>query len=350
MALKLDEFKAKHSEQIQELQRQLADRDNVLEGYRKEHGKLEVFFDRVINAIQPVLPIENIYEPKKHSGSPCVAVMQIADGHCGSVQNADEIEGFNEFNPDICHDRQVVYAQKFIDWVSMHRNIYNISECAVIVTGDLISGDIHDELKITNAFPAPVQCVKAGEILTEQIYLLAPHFEKIIVHFLVEDNHARLTKKPQAKEAGYNSLNYLVGKIAQIYLENHDNIQFNIYPMFEKVIQVSNLNYLITHGHGITGWMGIPWYSIERRVNRESMARLQIIMDDISRAKQVGFNKYIFSHWHIFFDHPLYSCCGSVSGTDAYDHKFGRHAWPSQSAWMVGKHGEFNRINFNLSV
>jgi hypothetical protein len=351
MALKVDEFKQKYSEEIQELQRQLTEKDQILENYRREHGKLEIFFNKISDAIRPLSPLKKIYQPKKKSGSFVTAVMQIADGHCGAVQPADEIEGFNEFNPQICHDRQLNYATKFLDWVEMHRNIYRIDECAVIDTGDNISGDIHEELRVTNAFPSPVQCVKAGEILTEQLALLAPHFEKITVHFLVEDNHARLTKKPQAKEAGYNSLNYVVGKIAEIYLQRHDNIEFNIYPMFEKVISVSNLRYLISHGHGITGWMGIPWYSIERKVSRESMARLQIIMDDISRAKQIGFNKYIFSHWHVHFDHPLYSCCGSVSGTDAYDHKYGRHAGPSQSSWMVSaKHGEFNRINFNLNA
>ncbi len=351
MAIKLEDFKQKYSEEIQELQRQLSEKDQVLENYRREHGKLEIFFNKITDAIRPLTPFDRIYEPKKKSGSIVTATMQISDGHCGAVQLSEEIEGFNEFNPQICHDRQIGYAVKFLDWVGMHRNIYRIDECVVIVTGDLISGDIREELRVSNAFPSPVQCVRASEILTEQLSLLAPHFKKITVHFLVEDNHARLTKKPQAKEAGYNSLNYIVGKIAEIYLQKHENIEFNIYPMFEKVVSVSNLRYLISHGHGITGWMGVPWYSIERKVSRESMARLQIIMDDLSRAKQIGFHKYLFGHWHTPFDHPLYSCCGSVSGTDAYDHKYGRHAGPSQSSWMVHPvHGEFNRVNFNLNT
>ena len=237
----------------------------------------------------------------------------------------------------------------FIDWVEMHRSNYLVNNCSVIVTGDLISGDIHDELKITNEFPITVQVVRAAEVLTKQIAMLAPNFLNVTVHFITEDNHARITKKPQMKEAGYNSMNYLVGKIAKIYLEKHKNVQFNIYPQFEKVIHIENTQYLICHGHKIVGWMGIPWYSIERKVSRESMARMQIIMNDISKAKEIGFHKYIFGHWHTPFDSPLYSCCGSVSGCDAYDHSSGRFSKPSQSAWMVhSKHGEFNRINFNL--
>ena len=350
MKLTENQLKERHGEKVQELERQLRDKDVILETYRREHGKLEIFFDKINSLIQPLAPAAKSYIKSSMAGAPVTAVRQSSDAHMGAVQNADEIEGFNSFNPEICEQRQLGYVESFLDWVTMHRASYVINECAVIVTGDLISGDIHEELKITNAFPMPLQVVKAAEVLTMQLSLLAPHFNKIIVHFLVEDNHARLTKKPQMKEAGFNSMNYLVGKIAEIYLAKHLNIEFNIYPQFEKVIMVENRQYLISHGHKIVGWMGVPWYSIERRVSKESTARMQIIMNDMNMAKQVGFHKYIFGHWHTPFDSSMYACSGSVSGCDAYDHASGRFSKPSQSAWMVHpKHGEFNRINFDLT-
>jgi len=352
MALNEKELREKHSEKYLELERQLRDKDIALENYRKEHGKLEVFFNKITDYIQPVLVLPKTYNPnnkKIPNGSIVIPVMQISDSHMGSVQEPGEIESFNEFNPKICESRNIDYAERFIQWVGMHRGSYTIHECAVIVTGDLISGDIHEELRTTNAFPTPVQVIRAAEVLTRQVALLAPNFTKVTVHFLVEDNHARLTKKPQMKEAGYNSLNYLVGKIAQIYLEKHENVEFNIYPQFEKVIHVGNRQYLICHGHKILQNMGVPWYSIERKVGKESSSRMQIIMEDINRAKEVGFHKYIFGHWHTPFDSTLYACCGSISGTDAYDHSFGRFSKPSQSSWMIHpKWGEFDRINFYL--
>ena len=80
------------------------------------------------------------------------------------------------------------------------------------------------------------------------------------------------------------------------------------------------------------------------------MARQSIIMGDILRAKEIGFNKVLHGHFPQPFDTTLFSCGGSVSGTDAYDHQAGRHAVPSQSAWMVHPvWGEFNRTNFNLT-
>jgi hypothetical protein len=347
-----DQLREVHGEHAQELQRQIREKEQILDGYKKEHGRLEVFFQRMESIISPTVALPPVYKPKiAKSGSSTTAVMQISDAHMGAVQVGDEIEGFNTFNPQICEQRQLNYAMRFMDWVQMHRTAYTINECAVIVTGDLISGDIHDELKITNAFPATEQVVKAAEVLTKQVGLIAPNFTKVTVHFIAEDNHARLTKKPQAKEAGINSLNYLVGKMASLYLASHKNVEFNIYPQFEKVIKVEQTQYLISHGHKIMGWMGIPWYSIERKVGKESMSRMQIIMQDINAAKEIGFHKYIFGHWHTPFNSALYACCGSVSGCDAYDHNAGRYSSPSQSAWMVhSKHKgrEFDRIDFNL--
>lgn len=350
MALNEKELQSKYSEENQEWQRIVSEKDDIIDGYRKEHGKLEVFFNKIRDGIIPIDPLPVIYHPGGHKPtSPCVAVMQISDGHMGAVQEPDEIEGFGEFSPDICKERQLKYVQKFLDWVTVHRTSYLIDDLAVLVTGDMISGDIHQELMVTNAFPTPVQVVKASEVLTLQLAMLAPHFNHITVHFIVEDNHSRLTMKPQAKEAGFNSLNYLVGYIGQQNLSKHGNIEFNLYPMYEKVIGVSNRRYLISHGHNVMGWGGYPYYGIHRKIGREASARMQIIMKDVTKAKHIGFDKYVFGHWHTPFDFPLFSCCGSVSGTDAYDHKNGRFAEPSQSSWIVHpKHGEFDRINFCL--
>ena len=337
------ELKSKHSEEVEELHRQLSNKDNILENYKRSHGQLEVFFNRVLSAVSPIAPLISNFKEKSTSAKSRVdAVFHVTDSHMGSVQEADEIEGFNEFCPEICDQRNKAFIRRGVEWVKLHRNAYDVKVCHVLFTGDLISGDIHDELRVTNAFPAPEQVVRAAQSHAIQLALLAANFEKVIVEFITEDNHARLTKKPQAKEAGKNTFNYLVGRMLELYVSKHDNIEFNLHPMNEKVIHVLNRNYLIKHGHGIKAWMGIPWYGIERSVARESM-------QDIQRAKDIGFHKMIFGHFHTPIDHWLYSCGGSVSGTDAYDHQAGRYSPPSQSAWLVHpKYGEFNRVNFNL--
>ncbi len=346
------ELRREQNEEIQELHRQLREKDRIFEGYKKSRGGLDVFFRLVTDAISPVKPLPIIYEPKNKK-TKVVAVNQTSDSHMGAVQMPDEIEGLNEFNPTICEDRNMAYAESSLSYFQTMRTAYAIDELVWMFTGDLISGDIHQELQVTNAFPMPVQVVEAARVHARQIAVVAPHFKKLRIEFVVADNHSRLTKKPQANEAGYNSMNYLVGMMMKEYLSAHENVEVNIYPMAEKVVSVGNIQYLILHGHTIEGWMGVPWYGIERKVGRESTARLAAIMRAqnemvIQRMREIGFHKMIHGHFHTAFDGPMYACAGSIQGTTSYDHNNGRFSPPSQPSWLVGPKGEFARTNFQL--
>ena len=350
MAKNLNDFLDENSEQVLELKAQLLEKNRILESYKKDHGQLEIFFNSILSSIVAIEPLPILYSPSTDKGTSTIeAVIQITDGHMGAVQLADEIEGFNEFNPEICRARQIDFVTRFCRHVDRKRLSSDIRKLHVLVTGDGISGDIHQELMVTNAFPSTVQVVEGAKVLAEQLTIVCQNFEEVVVHFISEDNHARLTKKPQAKQAGFNSLNYLVGILAQAYTKKFPNLEFNIYPMHEKVVTCLNRNYLITHGHGIRAWMGIPWYSVERRVGRESQARLQLIMDQKLKMAEVGFHKFVFGHFHTDIDTDMYSCGPSVQGTDAYDHQCGRYSPPGQVAWFIHeRYNEFGRVNFKL--
>lgn len=350
MAFNENQLKSEFSERTDELKRKNKELETRLASYRKEHGKLEVFFDEVISNIDPIKEWDPIIcDGAKTTGTNIFAVAHITDTHMGAVQEPNEIEGFNSFNPEIAELRSMKFVEDFIKWSGFQKQAYRIDEAAILVTGDLISGDIHQELIATNAFPAPVQVARASALLAQQIGAIAQHFKKVTIHFISEDNHARLTKKPQAKEAGLNSLNYLVGMMTKAYISKFSNVDMRIYPMLEKVVEVNERLYLMTHGHTVKGWMGVPWYGVERKIGRESQARLQIIMQEIERVRDIGFHKYVFGHYHTPIDTPLYSCGASLQGTDAFDHQCGRYAQPGQSAWLTHpKHGEFNRVNFVL--
>jgi hypothetical protein len=345
------EFKAKHSEEVEAVKRSESDAKKLLREYRSEHGKLEVFFHDLKGAISAMSPAKIVYENKSSVkvSSPCSVVCCMNDWHYGSMQNTEEIEGFGEYNSQICERRVGKYVNSILDWSALHRNSYTIDELVVLLLGDFISGDIHEELRVTNEFPVPIQSCGAGLLIGSAIKTLSAHFPKVRCEFIVADNHARLTKKPQAKEEGLNSLNYVVGFVAKQALSRQNNVEFNLYTMNEKVVAVKDRQYLISHGHGIIGWAGVPWYGIERKVGKESGARLQSIMEDITRSKQVGFHKYVFGHWHTPVSLPLYWGSASLAGTDAYDHKNGRYSKPSQAAWITHlKHGEFDRTDFSF--
>lgn len=350
MAIQIDQFLGEQSEEVMQLKAQLLEKDRVLENYKKNHGDLKIFFNAVLASISAIEPLPILYKPGETKGStPVEAVMQISDPHMGSVQEAAEIEGFNEYNPEICRARQLDYVNRYCRHIDRQRLSSTINKLSVLVTGDLISGDIHLELQTTNAFPVTVQVVEAAKVLAEQLTIVCQNFEEVVVHFIGADNHGRLTRKPQAKEEGLNSLNYLVGILAQAYTSKFPNLEFNVYPMHEKVVTCLNRNYLISHGHGMKAWMGIPYYAAERRIGKEAQTRMQLIMDHKLKAAEIGFHKMVVGHFHVPINAPMYSFCGSVQGTDAYDHQAGRYAPPSQAGWLIHeKYKEFGRIDFEL--
>jgi UDP-2,3-diacylglucosamine pyrophosphatase LpxH len=332
-------------EEILDLRQHVVTLNKRINELKNEYGNVKTIFRDLKEHIIEYPAAPPIYKPStegRRVSNPVAVVFHNTDGHMGMVQEASEIEGFGAFSPGLCRARQLFWADQGVEMVELHRANYTINDCHVLVTGDMISGDIHKELTVTNAFPTPVQTAEAGKLLADVIYKLVPHFERVIVDFMVPDNHSRLTDKIQFKEAGQNSLNYLVGFVARTILAGQKNVTFKMHYQYQRVVEVLNRRYLLTHGHAIRSWMGVPYYGIEKKAGKEAMRRMTV--------KMGGFDRIIMGHYHAPLTHPWFWIGGAVSGTDALDFTQGRHAGPSQALWFVHpKWGEFDRTDFNLS-
>ena len=270
-----------------------------------------------------------------HSRRPVTLVIQLTDWHIGLVTPKGMIEGFNEFSWAVAQGRVAKLAKSIRKYTDVLRAGYTVDECVVLCTGDYVSGDIHDGLVRSNEFQAPVQAVKAGRLLTAFLQDMASLFPVVRVDFIAPGNHDRLSKKPQAQLGGENSWGYVVGSLAEALLEKQPNLEFNLYPSMQEIVEVAGRRYLIGHGDGILGTWGIPFYGIERKVSRESKARMNM-------PEHRHFHKIVIGHFHTGLDHPDWFVGGSLSGTDENDHKQGRHMPAHQTSWVVHpEHGEF---------
>lgn len=349
--MSLDEVKSEADPDIEvhALRRQLDQAKGEIRKMQADYGDLRGYFrDLDSTAIDLTIAVQpQVYTPSKETkrvSSPCVAVLHLTDWHYGAVQDPDEIEDTNEFSPEILEARIRNLVVSFVDWVEAHRTAYKIDTCVILDTGDNISGDIHRELSVTNAFPTPVQAFRCGAFLGEILCSIVPHFERTRMDFIVPDNHGRLTQRPQAKQGGLNTHNYVVGHVAKIVSAQQESLEFNIHYQNSKAVQVAGRSYLLTHGHDIKGWAGIPYYGIERKMAKEAMARM-------NEPDYNKFHRAVMGHFHAPVAHPWYWIGGSASGTDAYDHQQGRRSRPIQCAWIVHKvHGEFDRTEFALGV
>ena len=334
---------SKQNIEILALRRQVAGLKSEIKTMERDYGDLQGYFRDLAMQLDDakIAPPKQIFKNQLKKGrSRCGAVLHFTDWHYGKVQPPEEIEGFDEFSPEILEAYIDNLVLDFVRWVEIQRNGYEVQDLHIIDTGDNISGDIHQELLITNAYPSPVQAFKCGLLKGRTIAALAPHFENVTVDFITPDNHGRLTRKPQSREAGLNTHNYTVGHISRTLVEAIENVKFNIHTSYTKIIPVSTLRYLITHGHGVMGWAGFPYYGIERLAKSEAMVRLN--EPDFNR-----FNRIIMGHYHAPLKHPEYWIGAAACGTDAYDHQKGRRSRAGQCAWLIHpKHGEFNTVDF----
>ena len=328
--------------EVRHLRSQVAKLQCLVDSMKEEDGKLEILLQDVKSEVRTIEPLPQVaYVPSGDKVGPVSLVEHFTDVHYGAIQNASEIEGFGEYSPDIAKERLNRFGEKVLDWTATLRNSYEVDELVVFMTGDLISGDIQ-RLEVTNAFPTPVQSVDVAYVLAEVLAKQAPYFPKVRVEFVCVDNHGRLTQKPQSREAGMNNWNYVIGNLMKEILKNVKNIEFNIYPMNQKSVDVKGHRFLLMHGNGIQGWGGIPYYGIERRASKEAVKRMNM-------PEEFKFSKIVMGHFHAPLNHPYFLIGGSVSGTEAYDHSEGRHSAPIQTAWLVHpKYGETDWNRFYL--
>lgn len=332
-----EEFQSRFSpvQEVEHLRGVVRDLEAKIKRERDSTGEQRIINLALTDAIAAVTPGKMVYKPGKASGAPITHVLQLTDLHNGEVTKKDEVDGFGEFSPEIFTSRLTKLARCVLDITRVKRSGYQIPHLHILGTGDYVSGDIHEELKVTNAYPAPVQAVRAGYDIGAMIALVAPHFERVTCDFITLDNHGRMTRKNQAAEGGENNWGYVVAHIIRQYLSAHSNVDVRIHAKASALIPIGSERYLLFHGHQIKGWAGLPYYGFDRRVAMEAVKRMG--------APESGFTKMVMGHFHVAVDAPQWLIGGSLSGTNAFDHSCGRHSQAHQTSWLVHpKHGQFD--------
>lgn len=309
--------------------------------FLKAEVKTKEYVAEVLTAVKALDPLPPFkFAITKTGLAEVTAVLHLTDLHIGEMIRQTETEGWGSFSWAIAQDR--VFNQllpDFLKWVYTQRGGYKIDNLSVFVSGDMVSGDIHQELLVTNEFPLPVQTSKAGDLLGQLIASLAPHFKHIEVIEVGADNHSRLVRKPQAKQKAQNSMSHLVYHIANKELEKHPNIKITLAEGMKLRFEINGWSFLGEHGDTVRSWMGVPWYGMERERAREATRRMNT---------DLGFQTLIMGHWHEPWFGSKVIVGGCLGGTSEYDHACGRISRPCQTAFLVGKWGPFGFVPFFL--
>ena len=296
----------------------------------KDVVAVDRFIDVAKDAIQaadPVVPMSLV----KHSGSgEHRVVAMLSDLHVGEVVSAEETNNLSEYNLSIFVERIEKWTEKVIELVELRRARLNVPSLSIFMLGDIISGDIHEELQITNEGSVLDTVVFATRHLAASLLTLSKYFEEIEVSGVV-GNHGRMKKKPYFKGKQRVSWDYLIYQMLALHLKDQKNIKWHIPASFWTVRDVLGMRFLLFHGDGIQSTQGLPYYGIER-----AYLRLRDLI-----GSDVPFDRAVMGHYHDPVDTERWHIGGNFKGGDEYSlGRLYKGCRPSQTLLYVhSEHG-----------
>lgn len=136
----------------------------------------------------------------------------LSDLHIG--QTFDSI--FGKYNTDIAKNR----LNQLLNEVLSIRELHNSRKCYVSLQGDLISGNIHKSIQVTNRENVIEQIKIATELISSFCYELTLHFENVFLSN-VSGNHTRMDRKDDAIHD--ERLDDIIGWAVELSLKHIDN-------------------------------------------------------------------------------------------------------------------------------
>lgn len=258
-------------------------RVHELEAHLRKVREGEVAEERVVQRIEQAVTRAGLVRTKftpirtkaGNAGDTELALL-LSDTHASEVVRLEETEGMNAYDWSTMADR----LRRVVEGVLSHRehHVDRITTLHVWALGDMLSGDIHEELAITNDRPTAEAVVDFAVLFADLLDELAGHFDHVHVAG-VPGNHPRASKKPAAKQA-HNNADWLTYRMTEALLRAHPRIDFEFKRGAYKTAIVANRwRVLLMHGDGIRTTMpGVPWGGVVRRITT--------LEQQFSKAKQ----------------------------------------------------------------
>lgn len=277
----------------------------------------------------PPVPDWLSFVPKRRGSSPGIPTLLLSDLHWGEVVDPLQIGGVNEYNLEIAKRRLKNVTLGTVNVLKNHMVSTNYEGIVVAMGGDSLSGDIHEELTITNEVPSMVALV---DLLGEMVWVLetmAENFGKVFVP-CVAGNHTRTNPgKPRAKERAHLSFDWLLYVLLEKHFKKDDRITFLIPDGPDAQFNIHAQRYLLTHGDQFSGGDGMigPLGPITRGDHRK-----RTVYGQTNRP----YDTLVMGHFHTLIQMPSKIVNGSLVGYNEYaTTKNFPFEVPRQALWLT---------------
>ena len=249
--------------EIKKMTNKMSDMRNLVNKMIKEQSRFEDMLDcareiaKDFDLSKPLLSNPPVITSGNKEG-----LLLISDLHIGLVCE----NHWNKFNTEIAKERFSFLKQRVID-ICLHNNVKKINVCCC---GDLISGIIHNNLRLENRENVVQQSIIVVEMISELLASLSTLFE--VDFYYVVGNHERISANKNdsldKENFGYFILEMIKCRCANLKgLTIHNNtiddeiITFNIFK--DKIVTTHGNNFgnLNTYIPKLTSMLGyVPDY------------------------------------------------------------------------------------------
>ena len=278
-------------------------------------------------ALEPKPP-KWLLKPAPARGSIGVPSVLWSDWHWGEVVDETQINGVNKYNLAIAHARARRMCQLIIDLLMKWMVKPQYPGIVINLGGDMIAGDIHEELTATNEADVMVVVLDLFGVLVECLKTMADQFGRVLV-VCVSGNHGRNTKKIRAKGRNFTSFDWLLYCFLAKHFEADKRFQFHIPNGPDALYEVYGHRYLLTHGDQFRGGDGmIGHIGPVTRGQRKKQARNAEIEQE--------FDTMLHGHFHTYSPGRRIIGNGSLVGYGEYSNQANFDVEPPiQAMWIT---------------
>jgi hypothetical protein len=269
-----------------------------------------------------------VTKPQAADSAPGVPTLFLSDLHWGEVVHPSQINGVNKYNVEIAHRRMEALGERAVRLLSIISPKMEFPGIVLVLGGDMISGNIHDELTATNELNSMEAVLDLFAELTKLIAMLATRFGKVFVP-CVTGNHGRDTVKIWGKDRHKTSFDWLLYCFLAKRFENDRRVTFLIPDGPDAYFKVCSHRYLLTHGDQFRGGDGLigALGPIIRGDHKKRSRNAQIDME---------YDTLLLGHFHQYMHLTRLIVNGSLKGMDeyAYSNNF-PYEKPQQALWLT---------------
>lgn len=273
------------------------------------------------------VPKWTVAPSKSTHGITGVPTLFASDWHFSEVVRAAEIGGVNEYNIAIAKDRVKTMIAITIELLRKHLANGKYPGIVFVLGGDMLSGDIHEELQQTNEVETMPALLDLVGVLSWCITTLADEFGHVFIP-CVTGNHGRTSRKPRAKRRNHTNFDWLLYNILAGRFADDKRVQFLIPEGPDAYYKIYNTRYLLTHGDQFRGGDGmIGALGPIARGDKKKRSR--------NGQTDRNFDVMILGHWHQYIHMNRFIVNGTLKGYDEYADASNFDVEPAQQALWI---------------